>query len=420
MKYTSAAEAVQAIRSGDRVFIHSVAAAPQQLIREMTARSAELRDVKVIHLHTEGSAPYADPGMEPSFRHEAMFIGANVRKAVQENRADYIPVFLSEAPLLFRRGAIHLDVALIHVSPPDAHGYCSLGVSVDTSLAACEHATTIIAQVNPNMPRTHGDGFIHVSKIDYAVACDDELPVTKEHTLTEIEKQIGQHAASLVEDGATLQMGIGAIPDAVLDCLKDHKHLGIHTEMFSDGLVRLFESGAVTGEKKIIDKKQIITAFAYGTKKVYDFLHDNPLVKLRDVAYVNMPLTIYKNPKVTAINSALEIDLSGQVCADSIGNKMFSGVGGQMDFMRAAAISEGGKPIIALPSVTNKGESKIVFNLKPGAGVVTTRAHVHYVVTEYGVAELFGKNLNERARELIRIAHPDHRENLEKQYREKY
>lgn len=412
----TAEEAVKHVKSNDRVFIHSVAAAPQQLIKALTARSNELFGVNIVHIHTEGEAPYTAPGMEEHFKLDAFFIGANVRKAVNEKRADFIPIFLSEIPLLFKKNILTLDVALIHVSPPDAHGYCTLGVSVDTSLTAVEHAKIVIAQINPNMPRTHGDGMIHKDKIHFAVECNDELPEMHPHGVSEIEQRIGKNVAELVDDGACLQMGIGAIPDAVLSCLGNHKDLGIHTEMFSDGLIGLFNKGAITGARKKIDKHQIVSTFAYGSKKVYEFLNDNPLVKMRDVLYVNSPLNIYRNDQVTAINSALEIDLTGQICADSIGNRMYSGIGGQMDFMRAAAISHNGKPIIALPSTTTKGESKIVFNLKPGAGVVTTRGHVHYVVTEYGAVNLFGLNLEQRAKALISIAHPDHRENLWKQY----
>ncbi len=415
----SAEEAVKKIQSNNRVFIHSVAAAPQLLIKAMCARKDELRNVNIVHLHTEGEAPYTAPGMEEHFKLDAFFIGANVRKAINEKRADFIPVFLSEVPLLFKRNILPLDVALIHVSPPDTHGYCSLGVSVDTSLTAVEYAKIVIAQINPNMPRTHGDGMIHKSKINFGVECNDTIPEMHPHSITEVETNIGKNVAELIDDGACLQMGIGAIPDAVLSCLGNHKDLGIHTEMFSDGLIDLFNKGAITGSKKKIDKNQIVATFAYGSKKVYDFLDDNPLVKMRDVIYVNSPLNIYRNDQVTAINSALEIDLTGQICADSIGNRMFSGIGGQMDFMRAAAISHNGKPIIAMPSITNKGESKIVFNLKPGAGVVTTRGHVHYVVTEYGSVNLFGKNLEQRAKALISIAHPDHRESLLKSFLEK-
>lgn len=412
----SAEEAVKNIKSKDRVFIHSVAAAPQTLIKAMTARSNELFGVNIVHIHTEGEAPYVAPGMEEHFKLDAFFIGSNVRKAVNEKRADFIPIFLSEIPLLFKKNILSLDVALIHVSPPDAHGYCTLGVSIDTSLTAIEYAKIVIAQINPKMPRTHGDGMIHQSKINFGVLCNDDLPEMPSHPISEIEKNIGKNVAELVDDGACLQMGIGAIPDAVLSCLGNHKDLGIHTEMFSDGLIGLFNKGAITGARKKIDKHQIVSTFAYGSKNVYDFLNDNPLVKMRDVLYVNSPLNIYRNDQVTAINSALEIDLTGQICADSIGNRMFSGIGGQMDFMRAAAISHNGKPIIALPSTTNKGESKIVFNLKPGAGVVTTRGHVHYVVTEYGSVNLFGLNLEQRAKALISIAHPEHRDQLWKQY----
>ncbi len=389
-KYKSAAEAVTAIKSGDRVFLHGVAATPLRLIEAMTARAPELRNVEVTALHTEGPAPYADPGMEESFRLNALFVGANVRKAVQEGRADYLPVFLSEVPLLFRRGILPIDVALIHVSPPDAHGYCSLGTSVDAARAAVQVARHVIAQVNPNMPRTHGDGLIHVTEIDSLVRVDDPLPEHQPPALGATELAIGRHVASLVEDGATLQMGIGAIPDATLVALKDHKRLGVHTEMFSDRVIELVERGVITGEAKRIHPGKIVTGFVNGTRRLFDFVDDNPLVAMLDISYVNDTAVIRRNPKVTAINSAIEVDYTGQVAADSIGEKQFSGIGGQMDFIRGAGLSEGGKPIIALPSVTKRGESRIVPFLKTGAAVVTTRAHVHYVVTEHGVAHLYG------------------------------
>ncbi len=411
----SSAEAVKCIQSGNRVFIHSVAAAPQQLIQAMTNRASELKDVEIVHLHTEGEAPYCKPEYASSFRVNALFVGANVRQTVQEGRGDYLPVFLSEAPLLFRRGLLPVDVALIQVSPPDSHGYCSLGVSVDTSLAAVQCARIVVAQVNPNMPRTLGDGMIHLNDIDTIVEVNDPLHEVHPRPFGEVEKQIGLHVASLVENGATLQMGIGAIPDAVLAALTHHKDLGIHTEMFSDGLIPLIASGVVNGSQKRKHPGKVVSSFIMGTRKLYDFVHDNPSVAMLDVAYVNDTAVIRTNPKVTAINSAIEIDLSGQVCADSIGSKMYSGVGGQMDFIRGAALSESGKPIIALPSTTKHGVSRIVSCLKPGAGVVTTRAHVHYVVTEYGVAHVYGKNLRQRAKALIEIAHPDHREILERE-----
>ena len=414
MKKVSAAEVVSVIRSGDRVFVHSVAAAPQQLIQAMMQRAGELRNVEIVSIHTEGKAPYADPQYRDSFHTNAMFVGGNIRKAVQSGEADYIPVFLSEVPALFRRNILPVDVALIHVSPPDKHGFCSLGVSVDVSLSAVQTARKVLAQINPNMPRTHGDGLIHMSKIDLAVEVDEPLLEMRRPQLSEIEQAIGRNCAELVEDGATLQMGIGAIPDAVLLALKDHRDLGIHTEMFSDSLIDLIATGAGTGKYKVKHPGKIVSSFVMGTKRLYDFIDDNPQVVLLDVAYVNDTAVIRRNPRVTAINSAIEVDLTGQVCADSIGTRQYSGVGGQMDFIRGASLSRGGKPVIALPSVTRHGESRIVPLLKEGAGVVTTRAHVHYIVTEWGVANLYGKNLRQRARAMIEIAHPDHREALEK------
>ena len=413
MRITSAEEAVKIIKSGDRVFVHGGAATPAQLVIAMTNRADELRDVEVVHIHTEGPAPYASPAVADSFRTNAMFIGANVREAVAEGVADYIPVFLSEVPGLFRKGILPLDVALVQVSPPDRHGFCSLGVSVDVARAAVQMAKHVIAQLNPNMPRTHGDGLIHISHIDSAVVVDDPLPEFPPGDLSEAEKSIGRHCAELIEDGATLQMGIGAIPNAVLAALKDHRDLGVHTEMFSDGAIDLLEKGVITNEKKRVHPGKMVSAFAMGTRRLYDFIDDNPQVVLLDVAYVNDTAVIRRNPKVTAINSAIEVDLTGQVGADSMGTRQYSGVGGQMDFVRGASLSEGGKPIIALPSVTGKGISRIAPHLRLGSGVVTTRAHVHYVVTEYGIAYLYGKNLRQRARALIDIAHPDHRADLE-------
>lgn len=413
MRITSAEEAVKIIKSGDRVFVHGGAATPAQLVIAMTNRAEELRDVEVVHIHTEGPAPYASPAVAGSFRTNAMFIGANVREAVAEGMADYIPVFLSEVPGLFRKGILPLDVALVQVSPPDRHGFCSLGVSVDVARAAVQMAKHVIAQLNPNMPRTHGDGLIHISHIDSAVVVDDPLPEFPPGDLSEAEKSIGRHCAELIEDGATLQMGIGAIPNAVLAALKDHRDLGVHTEMFSDGAIDLLEKGVITNEKKRVHPGKMVSAFAMGTRRLYDFIDDNPQVVLLDVAYVNDTAVIRRNPKVTAINSAIEVDLTGQVGADSMGTRQYSGVGGQMDFVRGASLSEGGKPIIALPSVTGKGISRIAPYLRLGSGVVTTRAHVHYVVTEYGIAYLYGKNLRQRARALIDIAHPDHRADLE-------
>jgi len=420
MEIVSKEEAVSVIKSGDRVFIHSVAAAPQQLIQSMTDRAPELLDVEIIHLHTEGRAPYADEKYEGHFRVNAMFLGANVRKGIQTGQADYIPVFLSETPHIFRKNILPVDVALIQVSPPDEHGYCSLGISVDVTPAAIENADFVVAQINPNMPRTHGDGFINISDIDFGVEVDDPIPEMTYPTLDDTTKAIGRNVANLVENGATLQMGIGAIPDAVLASLGGHKDLGIHTEMFVERVIELAEKGVVNGRKKRIHPGKIVASFLMGSRKLYDFVDDNPVIAMLDVAYVNNTSVICRNPKVTAINSAIEVDITGQVCADSIGTMLYSGVGGQMDFIRGASLSEGGKPIIALPSVTKKGISRIVPFLKQGAGVVTTRAHVHYIVTEYGVANLYGKNLRQRAKALIQIAHPDHREMLEKEAYKRY
>ena len=414
MKVVTAEDAVAIIKSGDRVFVHGAAATPQQLITAMTARANEFKDVEIVHLHTEGPAPYAASEFAGTFKTNALFIGSNVRTAIAEGRADYIPVFLSEVPALFRRNILPLNVAMIQVSPPDRHGFCSLGVSVDVACAAVQTSEYVIAQINPNMPRTHGDGLLHFSRINYAIDVDAPLPEIKPNHLSGIELAIGRNCAGLIDDGATLQMGIGAIPDAVLVALEHHRDLGVHTEMFSDGLVDLVEKGVVSNAKKRVHPGKIVSSFTMGSRRLYDFVDDNPFVAMLDVAYVNDTDVIRRNQKVTAINSAIEVDITGQVCADSIGTYLYSGVGGQMDFIRGASLSEGGKPIIALPSVTGRGQSRIVSFLKEGAGVVTTRAHVHYVVTEYGIANLYGKNLKQRARALIEIAHPSHRETLEK------
>lgn len=415
MEMVTAFEALSHIQSQQRVFIHSVAAAPQCLISAMMQHSNRLENVEIVQLHTEGKAPYAERGMESHFKVNAFFVGENVRQAVLEGRAEYMPVFLSEVPNLFRKKILHVDVALIQVSPPDKHGFCSLGVSVDVTKAVIENATIIIAQINPQMPHTHGDGFIHKDLIDFAVFHDEPLPECISPVLTETQQSIGNHVASLIEDGATLQMGIGAIPDAVLACLHSHKQLGIHTEMFSDGVIPLVEKGVIDGSKKIVHPGKIVTGFVMGSKKLYDFVDNNPSVVFLDIAYVNDTNVIRRNPKVTAINSAIEIDLTGQICADSIGKRIYSGVGGQMDFMRGATLSEGGKPIIALPSITSSGKSKIVATLELGSGVVTTRAHAHYIVTEYGIADVYGKNIKQRCKALIDIAHPKHREQLERE-----
>jgi 4-hydroxybutyrate CoA-transferase len=420
MRYVPAEQAVALVRSGQRVFVHGGAATPQLLLRALAARAGELRDVELVHLHTEGENPCVAPGAVASFRTNALFLGANVRDAVARGDADYVPAFLSEMPRLFRGGVLRLDVALVHVSPPDKHGCCSLGVSVDIARAAVDSAAVVIAQVNPRMPRTHGDGLVHASRFTAAVEVDAELPAHAPAVLGEQELAIGRHCAALVADGATLQMGIGAIPDAVLAALDGHRDLGVHTEMFSDGVLRLVERGAITGRRKAVHPGKLVAGFALGTRALYDFLDDNPQVAMLDIAYVNDPGVIRRNPGVVAINSAIEVDLTGQVCADSIGTMMWSGVGGQMDFLRGAALSAGGKPVIALPSVTSKGVSRLVPLLRPGAGVVTTRAHVHWVVTEYGAVDLYGRNLRQRARALISIAHPQHRELLERAARERF
>jgi 4-hydroxybutyrate CoA-transferase len=419
MKFESPEEALRCVRSGDRVFIHSAAAAPQILIDALVARAPELRNVEIVHLHHEATTPYARPEFKESFRVSCLFIGENMRKAVNDSRADnidYIPVFLSEVPQLFRRGILPIDVALIQVSPPDVHGFCTLGVSVDATLAAIETAREIVAVVNPKMPRSHGDGIVHVSKLHHLVDDDRPLPVVSIAPPDEVQRAIGQNVAALVENGATLQMGIGAIPNAVLAALANHQNLGVHTEMFSDGVVDLAEKGVITGKFKKRHHGMIVAGFVMGTQRCYDFIHDNPQVRMLDIAYVNDTAEIRKQHKMTAINSAIEVDLTGQVCADSIGKFVFSGVGGQMDFIRGASLAEGGKPIIALPSCTSKGESRIVAYLKEGAGVVTTRAHVHYIVTEFGAVNLYGKTLRQRAEALIEIAHPIHREALAKAY----
>ncbi|MGY5848071.1 acetyl-CoA hydrolase/transferase family protein [Salegentibacter sp. HM20] len=414
-KIMTAEDAVKLVKSGDRIFIQGAAMTPNILIDALSDRYRELKDVEILSIHTEGKAAYAREPYNKAFTISTCFVSHNIRDAVNTGMGSYIPIFLSEIHLLFRRNILPLDVAFIQVSPPDAHGYCSLGLSVDISLPAIQTAKKVIAQINPNVPRTHGDGIIHISQIDAAVYTENLLHYSNPSEATEIEKRIGQNIAELIEDGATLQMGIGAIPNVVLQNLENHKNLGIHTEMFSDGILPLVEKGVINGLEKQVKTGKLVTCFAIGSQKLYDFVDDNPLVHFKEAAYTNDTAIIRKNPKVTAINSAIEIDLSGQVCADTIGKHQYSGVGGQMDFIRGASLSEGGKAIIAMPSVTKTGVSKIVPYLKPGAGVTTTRAHVHYIATEYGVVDLFGKNLKQRAELLISIAHPDHREQLERE-----
>ena len=415
MKYMTAHEAVQKVSSGNRVFFQGAAMTPNFLIEALCERHQELNNVEICQVHTQGDARYTQEPYKASFKVNSFFVGNNVRKSVNGGNGDYIPIFLSEIHHLFRQEILPLDVAFIQVSEPDAHGFCSLGTSVDITLPAIETAKTIIAQVNPNVPRTHGDGIIHSSNIDIAVKCDRPIENTEGVPLSSIERRIGENVANLIEDGATLQMGIGNIPNAVLDNLGSHKGLGIHTEMFSDGILPLVNKGIITGEHKVVKQGKIVTCFAVGSQKLYDFVNDNPLVHFKEAAYTNDTALIRQNPKVTAINSAIEIDLTGQVCADTIGGRQYSGVGGQMDFIRGASLSKGGKPIFAMTSTTAKGISKISPFLNQGAGVTTTRAHVHYVVTEYGATNLFGKNLRQRAKALIEIAHPDFREELSKE-----
>lgn len=420
MKWVNATEAVSIVQSGNRLFIHSVAMTPHVLIDALVARAHELRHVEIVHIHTEGELPYCKPEFTDAFYPNSFFIGSNMRQALSEGIGDYVPVFLSDISTLFRNRILPIDVAFIQVSPPDQHGYCSLGPSVDVTLSAVETARFVIAQVNPRVPRTHGDGIVHEKDIDFAVWHEADIHEVQGAPITAVEQQIGKHIAALIEDGSTLQTGIGAIPNAVLEQLEHHRDLGVHTEMFSDGLIPLVEKGVITGKYKKVIPNKIVACFVMGTRKVYDFIHDNPIISMKETAFTNDTSIIRKNPKMVAINSAIEIDITGQVCADSIGTFQYSGVGGQMDFMRGAALSDGGKPIIAMASVTKTGASKIVPFLKQGASVTTTRAHVHYVVTEYGVADLFGKNLRQRAKALIEIAHPDHREWLEKAAYERF
>ena len=408
-------EAVASVQSNNKIFFQGAAMTPNLLIDSLCNRYQELSNVEIIQIHTHGNAKYLEEPYSKSFKLISCFVGDNVRKGVNTNNGDYIPIFLSEIHWLFRRNIYELDVAFIQVSPPDKHGYCSLGTSVDITLPAIQTAKKVIALVNLNVPRTHGDGIIHISNIDYAVEVNTPIHESVSGIPSEIETKIGENVAGLIEDGATLQMGIGNIPNAVLHNLTNHQRLGIHTEMFSDGVLPLIEKGVITGEEKEIKTGKIVTCFAVGSQKLYDFIDDNPLVHFKEAGYTNDTSIIKKNPKVTAINSAIEIDLTGQVCADTIGQYQYSGVGGQMDFIRGASLSKGGKAIIAMPSITTKGVSKITPFLKEGASVTTTRAHVHYVATEYGVVNLFGKSLKERAKALISIAHPNFREELERE-----
>ena len=413
MRIVDAATAVSGIRSGQQIFLHGGSATPSVLLDALVARAKELADVRIIHLHCEGPGPHLAPEMATHFRHRALFIGANARQAIADGRAEYIPVFLSDLAQLFSRKLLPLDAALLNVSTPDAHGFCSLGTAVDVALPALRAAGTVIAQLNRSMPRTLGDGIIHVSEIELGVEVD-VLPV--EVQLPEAgptELAIGAHVAELVQDGSTLQMGIGAIPSAVATALRDKHDLGIHTEMFTDAVVDLVERGVITGARKEVNRGKIVASFVIGTRRLYRFIDDNPMLEMRPADYTNDTSVIRRFRRMVAINSAIEIDLTGQVCADSIGARLYSGVGGQMDFIRGASLAEEGRAIIALPSTAQRGSSsRIVATLQPGAGVVTTRAHVQTVVTEHGVAELHGRSIPERARALAEIAHPDFRAEL--------
>lgn len=415
-KYVTAEDAVKVVKSNDRVYVQAAAAAPSVLTNALTERASELRNVEICHLHTEGPALYANPELSESFHVNSFFIGKNVRHTLAAGNGSYTPVFLSELPRLFRKKVLPLDVVFIHVSPPDIHGYCSLGVSVEATLAAIENAKIVIAQINPQMPRTFGDGILHVSEINYLA--DVNMPIYGHEmgAISPLEDKIGTYIASLIDDKSTLQMGIGSIPNAALAKLTNHKDLGLHTEMFSDGVIDLIQSGVINCNYKGTTRGRVLATFLIGSKRLYDFVNDNPFIEMKESSAVNDTARIRKNPKMVAINSAIEVDVTGQVCADSIGAKMYSGVGGQMDFIRGASLSEGGKAIIALPSITKNGDSRIVPFLKQGAGVVSTRSHVQYIITENGIADLYGKTLKQRAAEMVKIAHPNHQEWIEEEY----
>jgi acyl-CoA hydrolase len=412
----TAAEAVRAIKSGDRVYVHQGCAEPEPLLEAMVGRADELRDVEVVHMAMMGSGTYTRPEYRESFRHNALFIGANVREAVQQRRADYMPIFLGEIEELFTNGSMPLDVALLQTTLPDRNGFVSLGPSIDISLTAAKVAKHVIAVTNPRMPRTHGHTFLHVSELDAIVEGDFALAeLGKREGLAE-HKLIAEHVAALIPDGATMQLGIGAIPDALLELLGNHKHLGVHSEMFSDGIISLLEKGVIDNSQKKINPHKVVAGFALGSRRLLDFIDENPIFEFRQTRYTNDPFQIARNPKVCAVNAAIEIDLTGQVCADSIGELPFSGIGGQVDFIRGAARSEGGMPFVCLPATAKKGTvSRIVARLRPGAGVVTSRGDVHWVVTEFGAVNLHGKNLRQRAELLISIAHPKFREELERE-----
>lgn len=421
VNYVSPAEALSLIQPGNRVYIHGSSHTPTFLLKHLAEEAPRLQNVEIVSISLYGELYIDKPEYAKNFHFNSLFVSASLRQSVTEGYSDYVPVFLSEIAELFRRQILPIDVAIVHVSPPDSHGYCSLGVSVDIARSAVNTTKCLIAQVNPNVPRTHGDGMVHSSRFAKMVYCEDELHEAHfGDKVGEHELKIGEYIAELVEDRSTLQMGIGAIPDAVLRCLMNHKDLGVHTEMCSDGIIDLVEKDVINNKYKKIHPNKSVSSFALGSKKLYNYINDNPSFAFLDIDYVNDPHVIRRNDKMVAINSAIEIDITGQGCADSIGTYQYSGVGGQMDFIRGASLSHGGKPIIALPSRTAKGVPRIVPSLKAGAGVVTTRAHMHYVVTEYGVAYLFGKNLRQRAKALIDIAHPNDREMLERSCFERF
>ena len=422
LPFTTAEEAVSIIESNSRVFIHGGAATPLRLLNALLDRGgAEIKKVELVAISMYGNINWNRPEVLHSFYLNSLFVSENIREWVNSAYGEYLPVFLSEIPQLFDRNILQIDFAILHVSPPDIHGYCTLGTSPDIAVSAARNAKKIIAQVNPRMPRVLGEGTIHVSRFSAMIWEDAELPEIHHNTKTdETTRKIGEKVATIIEDGSTLQMGIGAIPDAVLQCLRNHKNLGVHTEMLSDGVLPLIQNGAINNSRKKVLPGKTVSTFVLGSRRIYDFVDNNLSVNCLSASYVNDVNVICRNPRVAAINSAIEIDITGQVCADSIGTYQYSGIGGQMDFMRGAALSEGGKPIIAMPSITASGISRIVPNLKEGAGVVTTRGHIHYVATEFGIVNLYGKNMEQRARLMISIAHPSHRETLEKAYHSRF